>query len=255
MFCPNCKTEYRYGFTQCSDCGADLVDSLSEDHGTPFLECDPEEMVVLWAGIRDLTRQSIERALKNSNIQLESDTIDSQLMPAFRSEIYRISVRRGDYQAAVEAAKDVGAGEPIGPRSPAAVQDDNSSFLNMPGINRNLMDRSLRNETALAEEEAEDVEIDPEEEIPEPAEDEDSSTQETAPAHEVEDFYPEDATAEAWAGEDEQTRDFIQVCLRENGIPCDIVREDGKQRVMVLPADESRAKEIIREIVEGTPPK
>jgi hypothetical protein len=25
MFCPRCKTEYREGFYQCADCGADLV--------------------------------------------------------------------------------------------------------------------------------------------------------------------------------------------------------------------------------------
>lgn len=25
MFCPKCRTEYREGFTKCSDCGVDLV--------------------------------------------------------------------------------------------------------------------------------------------------------------------------------------------------------------------------------------
>ena len=30
MFCPNCKAEYREGFTHCSDCDVDLVPSLSE---------------------------------------------------------------------------------------------------------------------------------------------------------------------------------------------------------------------------------
>ena len=28
MYCPNCKTEYREGFTRCSDCAADLVSEL-----------------------------------------------------------------------------------------------------------------------------------------------------------------------------------------------------------------------------------
>jgi hypothetical protein len=27
-FCPNCRTEYRSGFTQCPDCQMDLVESL-----------------------------------------------------------------------------------------------------------------------------------------------------------------------------------------------------------------------------------
>lgn len=25
MYCPKCKTEYREGFKECSDCGVDLV--------------------------------------------------------------------------------------------------------------------------------------------------------------------------------------------------------------------------------------
>ncbi len=28
MFCPNCRAEYRPGFTQCSDCQSDLVEEL-----------------------------------------------------------------------------------------------------------------------------------------------------------------------------------------------------------------------------------
>jgi hypothetical protein len=28
MFCPQCKAEYRGGFTRCSDCDVDLVDQL-----------------------------------------------------------------------------------------------------------------------------------------------------------------------------------------------------------------------------------
>ena len=30
MFCPECKAEYRVGFTSCSDCGVELVDALIE---------------------------------------------------------------------------------------------------------------------------------------------------------------------------------------------------------------------------------
>jgi hypothetical protein len=28
MFCPNCRAEYRSGFSSCSDCGASLVEAL-----------------------------------------------------------------------------------------------------------------------------------------------------------------------------------------------------------------------------------
>lgn len=32
MFCPNCKAEYREGFTRCADCGVDLVEKLPEEN-------------------------------------------------------------------------------------------------------------------------------------------------------------------------------------------------------------------------------
>lgn len=38
MFCPNCKAEYREGFTKCSDCGVDLVEKLPEESH----EIDPD---------------------------------------------------------------------------------------------------------------------------------------------------------------------------------------------------------------------
>ena len=31
-FCPECKSEYRPGFTRCSDCEVDLVERLPEEH-------------------------------------------------------------------------------------------------------------------------------------------------------------------------------------------------------------------------------
>ena len=34
-WCPNCKTEYRDGFTTCADCGAQLVDNLADEPEMP----------------------------------------------------------------------------------------------------------------------------------------------------------------------------------------------------------------------------
>jgi hypothetical protein len=35
MFCPQCKTEYRFGFTHCSDCGTPLVNLMAVDPERP----------------------------------------------------------------------------------------------------------------------------------------------------------------------------------------------------------------------------
>lgn len=38
MFCPQCKSEYREGFTKCADCGSPLVDSLPAEPEPEFID-------------------------------------------------------------------------------------------------------------------------------------------------------------------------------------------------------------------------
>ncbi len=44
----------------------------------------------------------------------------------------------------------------------------------------------------------------------------------------------------------------VRANLLENGIGCHVASEGGSARLMIYPSDESRAREIIREIIEGT---
>jgi hypothetical protein len=44
----------------------------------------------------------------------------------------------------------------------------------------------------------------------------------------------------------------VRANLLENGIGCDVISEAGSTRLMIYPADEKRAREIIREIIQGT---
>jgi hypothetical protein len=61
-----------------------------------------------------------------------------------------------------------------------------------------------------------------------------------------------EATSEAWAGEDEAMAEYLASALRENGIPSHIPDEPGHRlRLCVRPADQPRARDIVREITEG----
>lgn len=63
------------------------------------------------------------------------------------------------------------------------------------------------------------------------------------------------ATIDVWTGMDAETARFLTAALRENEIPLNIDTVPGSTRVLVPPADSARAREIVREIVEGAPPR
>jgi hypothetical protein len=73
-------------------------------------------------------------------------------------------------------------------------------------------------------------------------------------------WYPEDATTEVWSRQETDTAFnkgwIIELALKENRILCRAdIREDGTRSLFVRPEDEGRAREIVREIVEGAAPE
>lgn len=65
----------------------------------------------------------------------------------------------------------------------------------------------------------------------------------------------DDPVAEVWNGESEVFADSLIACLREIGISSRKLTEAGHWRLVVRPEQESRAKEIVREVVEASPPE
>jgi len=69
------------------------------------------------------------------------------------------------------------------------------------------------------------------------------------------DWDSNEATSEAWAGEDEPMAEYLASALRENGIPSRIPDEPGHRvRLCVRHEDLTRARDIVREITDGAPP-
>jgi hypothetical protein len=50
MFCPQCKAEYRPGFTLCSDCQTDLVQDLPESSDVPNTRLAADDLREVWVG-------------------------------------------------------------------------------------------------------------------------------------------------------------------------------------------------------------
>lgn len=66
----------------------------------------------------------------------------------------------------------------------------------------------------------------------------------------------EDATVEVWSENSQERVSMIKSALRESDIYARIIEEDtGLRQVFVRPQDEYRAREIVREITEASPPK
>ena len=62
-------------------------------------------------------------------------------------------------------------------------------------------------------------------------------------------------TVEIWTGPDDRTAQFLTAAMQENGIPMHIENPGGQTRIYVSAPNEKRAREIVREVVEGAPPQ
>jgi hypothetical protein len=68
-------------------------------------------------------------------------------------------------------------------------------------------------------------------------------------------WHEDDPAVPVWMGEDEAVADNLILCLREVGIASRKLSEVDRWSLVVRPEQESRAKEIVREVVEASPPQ
>jgi hypothetical protein len=65
----------------------------------------------------------------------------------------------------------------------------------------------------------------------------------------------DDPVTEVWNGEKEDFADTLAACLREIGIASRKLSEASHWSLVVRPEQEARAKEVVREVVEASPPQ
>ena len=69
-----------------------------------------------------------------------------------------------------------------------------------------------------------------------------------------EDWDDDAAVSQVWNGDEEDFANTLVACLSENGIASRKLSEVPRWRLVVRPEQEARAKEIVREVVEASPP-
>lgn len=207
MFCPNCKTEYREGFSRCSDCGADLVRELPKQGKSGSSEFTE----LVWMGSNEQAQTAVEVLLAATGIKFSARPPEDHLLIPASFHATQIYVSRNDLAPA-----------------------------------RSLIDAHFVEQDQDAEHnDAENSDGFATEAAPQ-GDDEESNNAVDAAKTVPADWDPKLATCTIWRTD---LLEAMRQSLVENGIGCRIVSDGEWDRLMIYPRDESRAREIIREIV------
>ena len=209
MICPQCKAEYRQGFTRCADCDVDWVAGPNESERSAASARPSGNLVPLWEGEDLALHTTLLEHLDSAEVRYFD-----QPMGVFPG------ARRGDHF-------------PVQPMTRFGYQVAvlSSDLEAAKGILENLLEDD-RGNVELPESENAEAE---------------GANQITAEV--------EKATCEVWMGKAESGMNFLHDALRENNIVTRTENTEAETILYVRPSDEGRAREIVRQIVDGAPPE
>jgi hypothetical protein len=232
MFCPQCNAEYRPGFTRCTDCDADLVNEPPHyalaGQPPPSDPGDPNEdpFCSFWKGEDARVHAELCEVLEEAGIPHKTVFRRDHLFNLSNYAAYQVGVPFSLFEKAEKAVQEAFGTEDAEARE----------TLNTPRLLEITQERIKKLPATLTPA--------PEENIPGPP-----------TAGEETDWYQEDATTSVWSTDASEPSDFLVAALHENGINCRVDQQGTRGKLYVLPHDAARAREIIREVVEGTPPE
>lgn len=110
-FCPNCKSEYRKGFTECYDCQIDLVDELVDDKRLAELKKQGYDIFEDWIAIKTFDQNYQAQQLVDL---FDYNGIHSQILSQADSmfklpgelSIVRVMVQLENFDKALEVLKE-----------------------------------------------------------------------------------------------------------------------------------------------------
>jgi hypothetical protein len=231
MFCPKCNAEYRQGFTHCTDCDVDLVWELPKNaielHGQDE-PGDPNKdpFCSFWKGEDPRVHAELCTVLDEAGIPHNTVLRRDHLFNLRNYPAYEVGVPFSLFERAENAVKEAYGAD--------GVEDVGAAEFKELLANRSDDVRKL----------PETLTPPPEENIPGPPN-----------AGEGTDWFPEDATERVWSSKSGEAGEFLVAALHENGIRCRLDKNEKSEGLYVLPEDEERAREIVKEVVESEPPQ
>jgi hypothetical protein len=215
MICPQCRADYRQGFTRCADCDVALVYELPAAAivpSEPVDAGDPAEdpFCSFWKGDDPRVHAELCELLGGQGIPQRTIRRQDHLFNWNTRSAFEIGVPFSQFDKAEAAVKDAYGGENEPCSEEVAVPLELSEFVELS---------------------------------------------ESRSAGDREHWDPEDASVEIWEGDQPEMRELLAASLSENKIHSRMADVAGMHRLFVLPADETRAREIVREVVDGVPPE
>lgn len=210
MFCPQCRAEYRPGFTHCSDCDVDLVERLPEPDRGSDAEPPEESLRAVWEGEDQGDCVSICERLRAAEIP------------------FKVIQHRQQFLKGLDRNFKIGVPPKFCSEAKRIIEEGRLDFMD-EGEDQRAMELRADDGTPSACDNY---------------------------GGDREDWRPDDATVEVWSEATPRYSWMIESSLRENNIHARVQASDnGSRKIFVAPDDESKAREIVREIKDGTPPK
>ena len=258
MFCPQCKAEYRPGFTVCADCDVPLVWQLPATSGAvgepefsgQGTQPTDERLCAFWKGDDPRIHAELCQLLDEQDIPHKTVRREDHLFNLNSKSLFQIGIPFSCFEKAEAAVKEAYDSEEQSPAAPGLLPSGRE-HVTEAGIFSSVLDLAK----GYGEKLSNDVEdlTSPQREIQDEfsSQDDPSSSRRWDPDN----WYPEDATTEVWSGDQLELGELIAASLRENKVHARLDGTEAKCALFVLPDDESRAREIVREIIEGVPPE
>jgi hypothetical protein len=228
MFCPECKAEYRQGFTRCADCDVDLVYELESESAAA--QRTAQGFRVIWRGVSQESCLSVCYQLRDLGINYKvTETLGSLGLDTKVSRRYALAVPLESYErtkAALHVQEDL----------PSALSGAEWEKLEAVGESDEPNDPQ--------------VEVN---EVDEIASEDFWREQQIRREAYLRPWYPGDASVEIWSqdhAEEDDISGAVEMALKENLIRYRLDVHDRIHKVFVLPEDERQAREIVQEIRE-----
>jgi hypothetical protein len=225
MFCPQCRVEYRPGFTHCTDCDVDLVHELPhEEHERSGRQTETPPQVETFEGeeFRPLVEYASSLTCASRCLTLQHAGIPYRVKELPRALGFQLEPR-AEFQVSVLSSQFERAKDLLG------IQIAHGEEADFP----------------------DEAEIQAAMELSVP---DDVAVEEIRSDWDPSNWYPEDAIVEVWGGDAKKHGETIELSLRENRIHFRFDKRRDSLKIFVMPEDEARAREIVKEVVEGMPP-